>query len=67
MMRNRRPVRRFMFRRFIFCCFSISFDNDDDGDDNDDDDDDEDDDDDNNNNNNNNNNRVLITGRFSIT
>ena len=60
-MRNRRPVRRFMFRRFVFCCFSISFDNDDDGDDNNDDDDDDDD------NNNNNNNRVLITGRFSIT
>ena len=26
-----------MFRRFVFCCFSISFDNDDDDDDDDDD------------------------------
>ena len=25
-----------MFRRFVFCCFSISFDNDDDDDDDDD-------------------------------
>ena len=45
-----------MFRRFVFCCFSISFDNDDDNND-----------DDNNNNNNNNNNNTKAAGCGSIS